>query len=547
MKIFHFILFGLFILSGCGESTVDKPKTQIDIKPRVRMIAGENQELFERIMTPSQTFDLNLKKDTLLECAGGTAIYLPERCFMNANGEAVTDNVKVEIVEALTPEDFFRNNLQTISGDKILESAGMIYIDATANGQSLAIAEGNSIRVEIPALSEGSEYKIFSGDFDAKGDINWTESGELDNEMIPLPLSEFDFHYFKNVETAFYSGFEYHDSVPINDPKFENTYIATEEFAQRFYSNYLDSMNYGEGGPIWPFELYNTLKYDDFYAQYGDPHFRDLRDYELQNYKLDNVILSFYLDNTDKPICFSDSFAYAYLRPREIKDSIAESHLYGYSGQYWSRCSESFRRFMKLRQRAVAHYDPKGIDMETSNAKEALIKKGYTESEANKQIKIHALRKNKIAQKRKRERLRAERNLAEFKIQSAYKIAFEVTKLGWINCDRFLDDPLAKPVEIAVKTTGDSLPFCDVTLFFPKRNLALKGHLEQDGSYHFTGNAAPYTKLPINEEVLVVAMSSKNGVPHFGLQKFTMKEKQDFDIKLEASTWEGVQDKLKGI
>lgn len=542
MKIFPFILIGLLILSGCGEKAEDKPKTQIDIQPRVRMIGGENQELFERIMTPSQTFDLNLKKDTLLECAGGTTIYLPEKCFINAYGEAVTDNVKLEIVEALTPGDFFRNNLQTIAGDKILESAGMIYIDATANGQNLAIAEGNSIRVEIPALAEGPGYKIFSGDFDKTGNIDWKESGELENEMIPLPLSEFDFHYFKRAVRKEYQ-LDFLDSIPITDAKFENTYIATSEFADRFYYD-IDEV-FSELGDTEAYRI-NAFRYEDFHIQTTNFYYNEETP-RNETVNLNNRLLNIYLDNTDKPLYVADSMAHALVRSREIQDSI--TLLDGGNGNYYyfKWRSERFKKFMDKRENSVAYYDPRGVNMSGLDPKAELMKKGYSASEANKQIKIHKLRESKIAA-RKAERKRIQDRIeSETKIQSTYKTAFEVTELGWINCDRFMNDPNAKPVELAVKTKGDSLPFCDVTLFFPNRNLALKGHFEKDGCYHFTGNAAPYTKLPVNEEVLIVAMSSKKSVPYFGLKKFTIKEKQDIDVKMEASTWEAVHEKLKGI
>ena len=78
-----------------------------------------------------------------ITAAKGTSILFPAQCFLNAAGETVNGPVEVEVVEAITLKDFISGGLATVSNGRLLLSNGMLYINATANGQQLQLDKNN--------------------------------------------------------------------------------------------------------------------------------------------------------------------------------------------------------------------------------------------------------------------------------------------------------------------------------------------------------------------------------------------------------------------
>ncbi len=60
------------------------------------------------------------------------------------------DPVTIELKEFYDKADIILADLATRSGDRLIETAGMIHIDATSNGQKLSIKDDKRIVVHFP-------------------------------------------------------------------------------------------------------------------------------------------------------------------------------------------------------------------------------------------------------------------------------------------------------------------------------------------------------------------------------------------------------------
>lgn len=538
MKVLLYLM--LFISIFSCKSNSPKP---IIIEERPRFVEGESSQLFRKIATPVQSFQVNVSTDTLLTSQSGTVISIPEKAFVNKQGEIITENVTIDLVEALSLEDYIRNDLQTVSGDQLLESGGMIYIDVRAGEEPLALAENSSLQVELPTEKLAPGYQIFSGRRDSTGSISWEVENDTEEEMIPLPLEELDLEYY----SAFrYSKEKYflrrEDSVKISDPKFENTYIATEEFEKRFRILHLNWAFWGDF-------------YDGYYDDWG---YRkvvksiDGKDtiYRITYQGLDNL----YFENVDRSLAYSDSLALEYLESSWEQDSIRASKDERFNKtnfEYWhvwpSYLRPYFKSLVEEKLGKPVPYDPRGVDMSHSNAKELLEQKGYTPEEANKQVWIHG-RRNRIIQKRQEiKRIEKDREEGVSQVQKLYTRAFKVQKLGWVNLDRFFNDPKAKEVEFFVQTISDSLSYCQLSLLLPRRNIAINATPMGEGKYRFTKEAEAYRKLPIGENAIVLAMSTHKEKAYFAMKKIKIEEKQNLEMRLKESTWQEVEAKLANL
>lgn len=148
---------------------------------------------FKNTIVPSQIFDIDSKQDNVIEGNKGTVVVCPKGCFKNAKNEIVEDNVKVELSEALSLEDMLLSNLTTTSDGKQLETDGMIYFNATANGEQLTINKDNPIHIEIPTTEKKAGMMAYKGIRDEKGNMNWIEPKELDNYLVTVDINSLDF------------------------------------------------------------------------------------------------------------------------------------------------------------------------------------------------------------------------------------------------------------------------------------------------------------------------------------------------------------------
>ena len=200
------------------------------INRRVEVVIKYEVENKEPVIYTScdNIFYINNDKDAILLGEKGTRITIPANSLIAANGNEVTDSVKIELKEVFTKKDMILTGLTTISDGELLESYGMFYLNATKNGQDLKIKEGLLLEVEMPintikanihlyaefgsekcehpdttpvgqfytvfeysrTLDENSSkcYRylfedpvskmlLFSGEFDPNGNINWVPLG----------------------------------------------------------------------------------------------------------------------------------------------------------------------------------------------------------------------------------------------------------------------------------------------------------------------------------------------------------------------------------
>ncbi|WP_338769782.1 hypothetical protein WAF17_10535 [Bernardetia sp. ABR2-2B] len=168
----------------------------------------------------------------------GTQIFIPQNSFVDTNGKPIEGKVTIEVVEAFELSDFITSGLTTLSDDKLLLSNGMLFIDATTDGNSLQLQEGKELTVSMPTMGNISKegFQMFTGN-----GTNWkVDSSMLEEEyLIPLPLellypegNEW-LKYFWVVDGKYCS----YDTTLINftNPKYENTIIATQDFKNRFW------------------------------------------------------------------------------------------------------------------------------------------------------------------------------------------------------------------------------------------------------------------------------------------------------------------------
>lgn len=437
----------------------------------------------------------------------GATFSFTKNTFVNERGQPAR-NVILDLVEIISFKDIIQTNLQTVSGEKILQTAGMFFLDAKENGKPLIVAEGKSIYVEVKAAFKIPDMGVFDGEFDNNGKVNWLKRRRLENSLIPIPLDLLKFDGFHYGEDACYLS---NNLIKlITKPKFENTFISTREFEERCYF------------------LADCIIAEDESAV------ESLNEAEL---------LNIYLSNLDKPLFYSDSLVLlAFEKEFKKLDTIKSKEWENYRIKSSYRV---FKMFVKQHLTNVINFEKIGVTSKTTV--DQLVAKGYSMNEAEKYVtlfksRVQVLkdRKEFIKEFKKREeeaakqRKETERITQHISKLSAY--TFSISKLGWVNVDRFLNDERSQEstflVKISTKDSKDSVDFVAASLLIPNYGIVISAIDHHGNDYSFTNKGGSYRKLPVGEMAMIFAFGYKAGKPYFGNKSITIPKDGKIELDL---------------
>lgn len=129
---------------------------------------------------PSQDFLISSDTDTVLIGKYGTKIKIEAGIFVDSIGNDIHGDVKIELKECLDQYSIVLGGLTTTSNNEILESGGMICLNANFENQKLDLKRNSSIGIEVPTDSIMDGMQLFEGVL--KGDkIDWVNPTPLAN------------------------------------------------------------------------------------------------------------------------------------------------------------------------------------------------------------------------------------------------------------------------------------------------------------------------------------------------------------------------------
>ena len=135
-QIIYILLIG--ILVSCENSTEQKLKE------------NTTAEIFSYFEKKPEFFTFS--PDSFFTVIGkeGTEISIMPECLVHQDGSLPTGEITLELKECYSASDIIFNNLTTQTQNGLLETGGMIYLQAKADGKVLKVKEGKSIEIKFP-------------------------------------------------------------------------------------------------------------------------------------------------------------------------------------------------------------------------------------------------------------------------------------------------------------------------------------------------------------------------------------------------------------
>lgn len=142
------------------------------------------RDLYKQLEQKKQVHCIDPTRDTVLVFDQGTIVSIPAYAFQNPSRNCV----EVRVKEFYKKSDMILENLSTTSNGRLLESEGMIYIEAVANDQQIGLAPGKSLTVLMPTDSLRSDINLFYGQRDEHTDMmNWLQAnGDRISGLNPI-------------------------------------------------------------------------------------------------------------------------------------------------------------------------------------------------------------------------------------------------------------------------------------------------------------------------------------------------------------------------
>jgi hypothetical protein len=137
----------------------------------------------EFLASKDETFTIDPFKDTIITCQKGTKVFLKSNSLQHKDGSVPTGEVEVKIREFYSLSEFTGNNLTTTSGDKLLETGGMVNISVSSNGEPLILQDGKEYALYFPKKKHKEDMQLFYGDFDENRQIDWKLSSDKEPEI----------------------------------------------------------------------------------------------------------------------------------------------------------------------------------------------------------------------------------------------------------------------------------------------------------------------------------------------------------------------------
>jgi hypothetical protein len=141
--------------------------------------------LYKELSLTPQIFTIKSNKDTIIRGERGTQLHFPRDAFA---GVAPNTPIEIKLKECYDYASMITEHLTTKSGDDLLQTGGMIYVQAVANGKELTLQKPMEIQFSS-AESKLKGMQLFSGErkMDRNGAMNWAPlNSTMDDGFNPI-------------------------------------------------------------------------------------------------------------------------------------------------------------------------------------------------------------------------------------------------------------------------------------------------------------------------------------------------------------------------
>lgn len=149
--------------------------------------------LLDQLGPQTQYITIDNRKDNNLTLIDGTEIFVPAHSLVYSDGSGdVKELVTIAVKESYDVIDFVAEDLHTKTANELLQTGGMIYLNAEAGGKQLGIKTGKLLDIKYPEKKVSDGMLLYDAVENDHG-ISWTlAEGEISTEGKSEAEAELD-------------------------------------------------------------------------------------------------------------------------------------------------------------------------------------------------------------------------------------------------------------------------------------------------------------------------------------------------------------------
>ncbi|MFM9984175.1 MAG: hypothetical protein ACKVOK_03035 [Flavobacteriales bacterium] len=456
-------------------SAADSPTPTESTALTAALNSSDLDDALKGLKTKKSVVTIDNRQPSQIYGEKGTVLYFPANVFQYKSGKPYSGSVRIELDECYDVSDMLASKLSTTSDGKMLETAGMVKIKAFAGNKELEMRNDSRFNIYFPKNeSEKDDFKLFYGEWTNDELINWKLAGN------DKPISEEDVSTYDVKEKSIVRNLRYADES-------EATSSLVELDSE---SDSWSESSTGTG---------NSLKEgENCFLQIAESYLRrgtKISEMDYFNWKLANgqTLNQWFVSNYNPDIDMLNDFCEDGLRSQitfHVKEdgSFNDYYISKTSITEYDRSIASFLKTMPaldLKQLMPAFTYDHACILTFSTAR------GSSPDGFVQQFKA----------KHKGD---PDKPLTDVDASALDFFVFSSSELGWINCDRFVEDE--ERVDYTVETSS---PDCTMSLVFTDINSVLKGVPE--------GDKVVFYDIPKGRNVKVVGIRSNGSTAEMGV------------------------------
>lgn len=465
-KTFTFIALTVIFIS-CRSN-------QKDAQERKYIPMNEVKDVMTNLKPLKKSFEISANEGSIIRGEDGTVIYIPANTFEFKDGTNPKGKIKVELRECYTNASIIGQGLHTNSRGNILASGGMVYIAAKADGKDLEIKDGKALQLGFPKPNSVSEMDLFYSVKAPNGSSTWIP----DYKMFELNQVE----QSEEPNTESLTSPKHPIDLTDNDYRYDLSLALGS-------GDLLEARIVGYNGNVRGYLSDQSTVSDSFARPFYLNEWRVHLEVKLDE---QGKMYGYRLDKTD-PILDNDV-------TNDIIEAVKQTQKY-FNSIPPIDFSTLYGGYQKNRYYALGIMGSRSIDWHKY--------------------------KEKFRTKFQKSRDDASAKIKGFELDN---YVFAVTKLGWINCDRFLDIPEDQKTDFIVNST-EKLEH-KVRLIFENK----EGERTIMNGETIDGKTI-FKSVPIGQQITVLGIGLMNGNPTLAKSKtkisksaFTLSNYKEVDI-----------------
>ncbi len=201
-----------------------------------KQVSNKINEGLERFAPAKEDFKVDPKGLTVITCEKGTTFKFDPGIFIYSdNKRPVNEEIIISVTEYLTTSDILFKGLSTTSNKELIETAGMVYVEAKAGGRACEIKLGEYYSIEIPSSTEKENMELFYGEETPEG-IDWVSANR--GRFLGANGQSFYNYRGRNTDAKFLSEFE--GGFEAFYKYLHNQYVFPDGFEEAKIANNID-------------------------------------------------------------------------------------------------------------------------------------------------------------------------------------------------------------------------------------------------------------------------------------------------------------------